>query len=36
MRTKALHEETQEQIEIAHRENKNLGEEIKDLLDQVN
>ncbi|ODM97874.1 Myosin heavy chain, muscle [Orchesella cincta] len=35
MRTKALHEESLEQVEISQRENKNLGEEIKDLLDQI-
>lgn len=35
MRTKALHEETLEAVEISQRENKNLGEEIKDLLDQI-
>jgi chromosome segregation ATPase len=34
-RTKALYEEQLEQIEIAGRENKNLAEEIKDLMDQI-
>lgn len=34
-RTKALYEEQLEGIEIAQRENKNLGEEIKDLMEQI-
>lgn len=34
-RTKALYEEQLEQIEIAQRENKNLAEEIKDLMEQI-
>lgn len=34
-RLRSLYEEAQEQLECVRRENKNLAEEIKDLLDQV-
>lgn len=35
-RTKALYEEQLEQIEIVRRENKNLCEEAKDIMEQIN
>merc|ERR1712025_1121059 len=34
-RLKAAHEETGEQLDVVKRENKNLADEIKDLLDQL-
>jgi len=34
-RLKAAHEETSEQLDVVRRENKNLADEIKDLLDQL-
>merc|ERR1711951_41842 len=34
-RLKAAHEETTEQLDVVKRENKNLADEIKDLLDQL-
>merc|ERR1719508_608485 len=34
-RVKAAHEEAMEQLDIVKRENKNLADEIKDLLDQL-
>merc|ERR1711874_278319 len=34
-RLKAAHDETMEQLDVVKRENKNLADEIKDLLDQL-
>merc|ERR1712157_478379 len=34
-RLRAAHEETVEQLDVVKRENKNLADEIKDLLDQL-
>ena len=36
VRLRSFHEEINEQLDVVKRENKNLADEIKDLLEQVN